>query len=243
MTNTSCPPRLAGAGRYFAHYLVAQFQALTADPRVSGRGHGRDLLAALPAEAALLRPGLITNLLDRGDGRAGHPARLGYYRVRAAYASVADVSGRRADQHLDLLLALSAERARQHVSRTGHLPTVPRHALGVPGVRAVMSALPCSWQVVTRGQAHIVAIRLDYRAVYLPELPRPVTGWCRALRPATDWAALNQQIGGTEQNDLSPFRALLRRAPPAPSRALLGRRPGLGHGQRPSRRHRAPAER
>jgi GNAT superfamily N-acetyltransferase len=125
---TSRSPRRDG--RYLAHYLVAQLQALAADPRISGRGHGRDLLAALPAEAALLRARLITNLLDRGDGRAGRPARFAYYRVRAAYASVADVRGRRADQHLDLLLALSAERARQRVSRIGHLPTVPRRPRG-----------------------------------------------------------------------------------------------------------------
>ena len=38
-------------------------------------------------------------------------------------------------------------------------------------------------------------------------------------------------------------RALLRCERPAPSRALLGRRPGLGDGRRPPRRHRSPAER
>jgi hypothetical protein len=46
--------------KFLIQYLVAQFQALVADPRVSGRCHGRDLIAGLPAEAALFCPGLIT---------------------------------------------------------------------------------------------------------------------------------------------------------------------------------------
>src|SRR5260370_4848284 len=121
--------------RFLIDYLVAQFQALVADPRVTGRCHGRDLMAVLPAEAALFCPGLIAYPLDRGDGRAGGPAGLGYHRVRAAYALVADVRARPGDQLLDLLLALPAERARQKVSRIGHPPTVPgprhRPAAGV----------------------------------------------------------------------------------------------------------------
>jgi hypothetical protein len=44
---------------------------------------------------------------------------------------------RRADHHLDLLLALSAERARQLVPRTGHAPTVPRQARRSPRVGSV----------------------------------------------------------------------------------------------------------
>lgn len=60
--------------KFLIHYLVAQFQALVADPRVSGRCHGRDLMARLPAAAALFCPGLITHLLNRGDGRvSGQP--------------------------------------------------------------------------------------------------------------------------------------------------------------------------
>jgi len=111
--------------KFLIQYLVAQFQALVADPRVSGRCHGRDLMAGLPAEAALFCPGLITYLLNRGDGRANRPAGFGYHRVRAADASVADIRVRPRDQLLDLLLALPAERARQKVSRIGHSPTLP----------------------------------------------------------------------------------------------------------------------
>ena len=40
-------------GRYVTHYFVARLQALVADPRVTGRCYGRDLMAALPARAAL----------------------------------------------------------------------------------------------------------------------------------------------------------------------------------------------
>ena len=53
----------------------------------------------------------------------------------------------------------------------------------------------------------------------------------------------SEQIGGAMRNGLSPHRALLRCERPAPSRALLGRRPGLGDGRRSPRRHGAPAER
>jgi len=115
---------LRGRRRFFAHYLVAQLQALVADPLVTGRCHGRDLIAALLAEAALLRPGLIAYLLDRGDGRAGRPPGFGYHRVHTAEAAVADVRVRPGDQLLDLLLCLPAERARQKGSRIGHSPTV-----------------------------------------------------------------------------------------------------------------------
>src|SRR5215468_11271616 len=111
--------------RNLAHYLVAELQALVADPRATGRPHGRDLMAALPAEAALSCPGRIAYVLERGDGRAGRPAGFGYYRVRATDAPLADVHLRHAEQHLDLLFALSAERARRQVSRIGHSPTLP----------------------------------------------------------------------------------------------------------------------
>jgi len=43
------------------------------------------------------------------------------------------------------------------------------------------------------------------------------------------------------QDDFSRRRALLRCERSAPPGALLGRRPGLGDGRRPPRRHRAPA--
>ena len=112
-------------GRNLTHYLVTEFQALAADPRITGRHHGRDPLARLLAEAAPLRPGLSINQLDRGHGRDGRRAVFGYHRVRAAYASVADERMRHAHQHLDLLSALSAKRARRQVSRVSHSPTVP----------------------------------------------------------------------------------------------------------------------
>jgi hypothetical protein len=83
-------------------------------------------MATLPAEAALFCSGLITYLLDRGDGRAGRPAGLGYHGMHAVQATIADVHARPGDQLLDLLLILSAERARQEVSRSGHSPTVPK---------------------------------------------------------------------------------------------------------------------
>ena len=60
------------------------------------------MVAALIAEAAPLRPV------------------IGHYRVRAAYALVADVRVRTGDYHLDLISALSAEGAQGKVSRTGH---------------------------------------------------------------------------------------------------------------------------
>jgi hypothetical protein len=63
-------------------------------------------------------------LLDRGDGRADRPAGFAHRGVRAAYASVADASVRSDDKLLDLLLAFSAERARQKAAGIGHLPTV-----------------------------------------------------------------------------------------------------------------------
>jgi hypothetical protein len=70
--------------KFLIQYLVAQFQALVADPRVSGRCHGRDLIAGLPAEAALFCPGLITHLLNHGDRRADRPTWFGYHRVHVA---------------------------------------------------------------------------------------------------------------------------------------------------------------
>ncbi len=81
-------------------------------------------MAVLLAKVALFCPGLIAYLLDRGDGRAGRPAGFGYHRVHAAQATIADIHVRPGDQLLDLLLILSAERARQKVSRIGHSPTV-----------------------------------------------------------------------------------------------------------------------
>jgi hypothetical protein len=51
-------------------------------------------------------------------------ARVPVVPARAAYASVAAASVRSDDQLLDLLLALSAERARQKAAGIGHLPTV-----------------------------------------------------------------------------------------------------------------------
>jgi hypothetical protein len=78
-------------------YLVAQLQALSADPPVAGRRHSRYLIAALAAEAALFGPCLITDHPDRGDGRADCPAGFGYDRVRATHASVADVRMRPGD--------------------------------------------------------------------------------------------------------------------------------------------------
>ncbi len=79
-------------------------------------------MAALLAKAALFCLGLIACLLDRGDRRAGRPAGFGYHRVHAAQATIADIHVRPGDQLLDLLLILSAERARQKVSRIGHSP-------------------------------------------------------------------------------------------------------------------------
>src|SRR6266568_9398756 len=81
-------------------------------------------MAALLAKAALFCLGLIACLLDRGDRRAGRPAGFGYHRVHAAQATIADIHVRPGDQLLELLLILSAERARQKVSRIGHSPTV-----------------------------------------------------------------------------------------------------------------------
>jgi hypothetical protein len=86
-------------------------------------------MAVLLAKAALFRPGLSAYLPDRGDGRADRPAWFGYHRVHAAQATIADERVRPGDQLLDLLLILSAERARQKDSRTGHSPNVfePQH--------------------------------------------------------------------------------------------------------------------
>jgi hypothetical protein len=93
----------------------------------------RDLMAVLLAKAALFRPGLSAYLPDRGDGRADRPAWFGYHRVHAAQATIADERVRPGDQLLDLLLILSAERARQKDSRmspaSGMGPVV-RHDLG-----------------------------------------------------------------------------------------------------------------
>jgi hypothetical protein len=70
----SAEPR-PGQGRFLAQNPVAQIQALvTDDPRVTGRCHARDLVALLPAEAALLRPGVVADRLDRGDVRADRMA-------------------------------------------------------------------------------------------------------------------------------------------------------------------------
>jgi pimeloyl-ACP methyl ester carboxylesterase len=97
---------------HLTDYLVAQLQALVAHPRRTGRCHGRDPVAGLPAEAALSGPGLIPHLLDPGDRRAGCSAGCGKYRVHAGHATVADVRARPGDQLLDLLLIFPAERAR-----------------------------------------------------------------------------------------------------------------------------------
>ena len=122
---TLAPDRSLRRHRWFlAEYLVAQLQALAADSRVTGRRHGRDLIAAFPAEAAWRCPGPMRYLLDRGDGCADRPAWLAHHRVCAARATVADASARSDDQLLDLLLALSAEGARQKAAEIGHLPTV-----------------------------------------------------------------------------------------------------------------------
>jgi hypothetical protein len=75
-------------GRYLTQYLVAKFQALVAGSRVTRRCHGRDLMATLPAEAALFSSGLITHLLDRGDRRAGHLAGSGHHCVRAVASGI-----------------------------------------------------------------------------------------------------------------------------------------------------------
>jgi hypothetical protein len=56
MTASRLPRRY---GRYVAHYLIAQFQALVADPHLTSRRHGTDMIAAFVAEAAPFRPGLI----------------------------------------------------------------------------------------------------------------------------------------------------------------------------------------
>lgn len=73
-----------------ADYLVAQVQALVADPRFTGCCHGLSLVAAFPAEAALLFTVLIADLLDRGDRRTGRFAGRGQHCVHAVDAAVAD---------------------------------------------------------------------------------------------------------------------------------------------------------
>jgi hypothetical protein len=86
--------------RYIAHYLVAQVEALVADPVLTSRCHGRDAVPAFAAQAALFRAGVL---------RAARLNVLGNYRVRAAYAFVADMRVRPADHYRDLLPALFAE--------------------------------------------------------------------------------------------------------------------------------------
>jgi len=110
----------------FTDYLVAQRQALVAYPRGTGRCHRRDPVAGLRAEAALPCPGLAPHRLDPGDRRANHLAGCSKYRVHVAQATVADVRTWPGNQLLDLLLALSTERARQMVPSVGHSPTVLR---------------------------------------------------------------------------------------------------------------------
>src|SRR6516225_10330156 len=126
--NLGCVRRRLLFFRLFTDYLVAQRQALVAYPRCTGRRHGRDPVAGLPAEAALSCPGLIPHLLDPGDRRAGRPPGCGKYRVHTAHAAVADIRARPGDQLLDLLLALPAKRAREMVPGIGHPLTVPRQA-------------------------------------------------------------------------------------------------------------------
>src|SRR5215472_5206788 len=117
-------------GPLVADYLVAQVQALVADPRVSGCCHGPDLVAALPAQAAPPVTGLVAHPPDRGDGRAGRRAGRGQHRADAVGTTVADAGIRPGDQLLDLLLVLPAERARQAARVERHVPTVPRHRVG-----------------------------------------------------------------------------------------------------------------
>jgi hypothetical protein len=66
-------------GQLVADYLVAQAQALVADPRVTGRCYGLDLVAALPAEAASGTPRArrLSRLLRRPIHYEGSPYRLG----------------------------------------------------------------------------------------------------------------------------------------------------------------------
>lgn len=68
------------------------------------------------------------------------------------------------------------------------------------------------------------------RCVAVPTALALLSSWAgeRALS-----AAVSQQIGEAGRNDFSPHRALLRCERPAPSRALLGRRPGLPNGRDP----------
>jgi len=113
--------------------LLAQIQAFIADPQVTGRCHGRNPVAGLAAEGALFRPRSIAYLLDRGDGRAGRAAWLGYYLPRAAHAPVADIHVQpAADDRPDLLSPRSAERARHTVSGIRHSPTVSRRERPFP---------------------------------------------------------------------------------------------------------------
>ena len=57
-------------------------------------------MAALPAEAALFCPALITYPLDPGDGRAGRPAGFGYYRMRSAVCPACSAIYKRDAQQL-----------------------------------------------------------------------------------------------------------------------------------------------
>jgi hypothetical protein len=100
-------------------YLQAQLQALVADSGATGRCHGRDLVAALAAEAALFRRGLIMHLLDDRRGCAGRPAGTSQHLVHAAHAVVADGDARPGDQVLSLFLLLPAERAGCRLTRPG----------------------------------------------------------------------------------------------------------------------------
>lgn len=104
---------------FVAHYLVAQADALDADPHIIGPRHGLDMLAALSAEAAAFVTSLVIHLPDCGYGSACRLAGRGQHRMDAVNTTVADIAMRPDDQLLDLLLVLPAERARKQVTEAG----------------------------------------------------------------------------------------------------------------------------
>ena len=114
------------SGETFVEDLVAQAQALGADPRTARDRHGRDLMPAFPAEAAPVRHGFVADPLQGALGAAVE------HGVRARHALIADAGAWAHDEGLYVLLVFPAERAGLQLSG-GAVALAP--AAASPGVR------------------------------------------------------------------------------------------------------------
>ena len=106
-------PERVQSGEAFVEDLVAQAQALGADPRAARNRHGRDLMPAFPAEAAPVRHGFVADPLQGALGAAVE------HGVRARHAFIADAGAWTHDERLDVRLVFPAKRAGLELSGGG----------------------------------------------------------------------------------------------------------------------------